>query len=223
MRVLVFNGWAAGPETWALTTFRRDWTFSYIEQMDGLPEQVADTLDGPLLLVGFSMGGMFAQKLFLRDPERVCGLVLVSSTPRMLEDRNAGWNGMSERRLEAFRFGTKLIFRSDPSPVYDPAAMDRGLECLRHTDLRSELERYVASDACRSRPPLPVFVVHSERDGIVRPQNAAYFKSVFPQAEVTMVPGAEHDLPITAPELVDHAVSRCLELANPQLTKWRRK
>ena len=101
--------------------------------------------------------------------------------------------------------------------------MDRGLECLRHTDLRSELERYAASDACRSRPPLPVFVVHSERDGIVRPQNAAYFKSVFPQAEVTMVPGAEHDLPITAPGLVDHAVSRCLELANHQLTKWRRK
>ena len=63
MKVLVFNGWAAGPEAWALTTFHRDWTFSYIEQMDGLPEEVADSLEGPFLLVGFSMGGLRAAAL----------------------------------------------------------------------------------------------------------------------------------------------------------------
>jgi len=210
MKVLVFNGWAAGPETWALTTFPRDWTFNYLEQMEELPLRVADEIEGPLILVGFSMGGVFAQKLFLRDPARVKGLVLISSTPRMLEDQTTGWKGMSERRLEAFRYGTKLVYKGDPSPVYDPEMMDRGLDCLHDTDLRPALESYAAS---HPSPLLPVSILHSERDGIVRPQNAAYFKSIFQQAEVTMVPGAEHVLPIAAPTLVDRAVFRCLEIA----------
>ena len=211
MKVLVFNGWAAGPETWELTTFHRDWTFSYIEQMDGLPEKVAEGLEGPFLLVGFSMGGVFAMKFFLRDPSRVKGIVLVSSTPRMMEDKATGWKGMSARRLEAFRYGTKLIFKGDPSPVYDPVQMDRGLEHLVDTDLRASLEEYRRLTAQHPDAPVPaVSIIHSERDGIVRPHNADFFKSIFPQAEVTFVPGAEHVIPITAPDAVDQAVAGCL-------------
>ena len=47
----------------------------------------------------------------------------------------------------------------------------------------------------------------SERDGIVRSANAVFLKSVFPQAEVTMVPGGEHALPIVVPEQIDAAVA----------------
>ena len=216
MKVLVFNGWAAGPETWELTTFPRDWTFSYIEQLEGLHEQVVEELDDSLALVGFSMGGIFALRTFLRDPSRVKGLVLVSSTPRMMADKSTGWLGMSDRRLEAFRLGTKLVFGNDPSPVYDPVMMDRGLDSLHDTDLRPALESYARSPHPVFGSPFPVSIVHSERDGIVRPHNAAYLKSIFPQAEVTMVPGSEHVLPITAPELVDAAVFRCLSLVSPQ-------
>ena len=59
MRCLVFNGWAAGPETWALCTFPHDWVFDYVEQLDGLPEQVMEESD-EVVLVGFSMGGSTA-------------------------------------------------------------------------------------------------------------------------------------------------------------------
>ena len=47
-------------------------------------------------------------------------------------------------------------------------------------------------------------------DGIVRAENAAYLKSIFPQASVTMVPGSEHALPIVIPEKIDAAVSAVL-------------
>ena len=40
----------------------------------------------------------------------------------------------------------------------------------------------------------------------MRPNNAAFLKQVFPQAKVTMVPGNEHVLPVTVPELIDEAV-----------------
>ena len=56
------------------------------------------------------------------------------------------------------------------------------------------------------RRNFPVFVFQSERDGIVRPNNAEFLKRVFPQAKVTMAPGNEHVLPITVPELIDEAV-----------------
>ena len=53
-------------------------------------------------------------------------------------------------------------------------------------------------------------VFQSERDGIVRPENATFLKAVFPQAEVTMVPGSEHALPIEIPEEIDAAVAELL-------------
>ena len=210
MKVLVFNGWAAGPETWELCEFPRDWTFDYVEQLDGLPEKVMADFD-EVVLVGFSMGGSTALRMVLRYSEKVKGLVLISTTPCMMEkvapvpSPSAPWRGMSERRLAALRLGTKMMFRDDPSPMYDERNMERGLEYLRETDLREMLlDR--GRETKNERREVPVWIFQSERDGIVRPSNAEFLKQVFPRAKVTMVPGNEHVLPITVPELIDEAV-----------------
>ena len=220
MKCLVFNGWAAGPETWALCAFPRDWVFDYVEQLDGLPEKVIED-SGEVVLVGFSMGGSSALRMWLKYPEKVRGLVLISATPCMMERKGAGegvgveWKGMSERRLAALRMGTRMMFRDDPSPMYDERNMERGLDYLKTTDLREALQlRAARRDVAPCRPSslvplpssLPVFIFQSEKDGIVRPNNAEFLKRVFPQAKVTMVPGNEHVLPITIPELIDKAV-----------------
>lgn len=228
MKVLVFNGWAAGPETWALCTFEHDWVFDYVEQLDGLPEKVIEGFD-EVLLVGFSMGGSSALRMLLKYPEKVKGLVLVSATPCMMEgekkverigegegggggeeggdwDGAGVWKGMSERRLAALRLGTRLMFRDDPSPMYDVRNMERGLVYLKNTDLRNELLAFRASRETAKRRNLPVSVFQSEHDGIVRPNNADFLKKIFPQAKVTMVPGNEHVLPIRVPERIDEAV-----------------
>ena len=203
MKILVFNGWAAGPEAWALCEFPHDWVFDYVEQLDGLPEKVMED-SSEVVLVGFSMGGSTALRMLLRYPEKVKGLVLVSATPRMMEEE--AWKGMSERRLEALHLGTQMLFKDDPSPMYREDNMQRGLDYLRNTDLRSELLEYSAKPIPDPRSLIPVSIFQSERDGIVRPNNAAFLKQVFPQAKVTMVPGSEHVLPVTVPELIDEAV-----------------
>lgn len=207
MKVLVFNGWAAGPETWALCTFPHDWVFNYLEQLDGLPERVLADAD-EALLVGFSMGGNAALRLLLRQPEKVCGLVLISTSPFLMEDRAAGWKGLSERRLAALRLGTQLVFGNDPSPLYADANLERGLDYLQTSDLREPLRALPQSPAWPHVSRLPVAVFQSERDGIVRPANADFLKSVFPQAAVTWVPGREHVLPVTIPGRIDAAVRR---------------
>ena len=201
MKVLVFNGWAAGHEAWDLCTFPHDWVFSYIEQLDGLPERVMDDSD-EVVLVGFSMGGVNALRMTMRAPEKIRGLVLVSTTPRMMEDKATGWKGLSERRLAALKLGTEMLFSGDPSPVYAQANLDRGLEFLRSHDLRQELLAFKESCDC----DFPVAIFHSEKDGVVRPHNPEFLKGIFPQAKVTMIPGSEHVLPVTVPELIDASV-----------------
>lgn len=208
MKCLVFNGWAAGPETWALCTFPHDWVFDYVEQLDGLPEKVMEESD-EVVLVGFSMGGSTALRMWLKFPAKVKGMVLVSATPCMMERKDENWRGLSERRLAALRLGTKMMFKDDPSTMYDETNMERGLDYLKTTDLRADLQSFAARrDVAPYHPSslIPVYIFQSEHDGIVRPDNAEFLKKVFPQAKVTMVPGNEHVLPIAVPELIDKAV-----------------
>ena len=227
--------------------FPHDWVFDYVEQLGGLPEKVMESFD-EVVLVGFSMGGSSALRMWLRYPEKVKGMVLISATPCMMEVKHRDteaqrtddtqclcdsvlktsctgeWKGMSERRLAALRLGTRMTFRDDPSPMYDERNMERGLEYLKNTDLRKDLESHAARPAVAPyhssvipdpRSPFPVWIFQSERDGIVRPNNAEFLKRIFPQAQVTMVPGAEHVLPITVPELIDAAVEEILTKGEP--------
>ena len=209
VKVFILNGWAASERAWDLCTFPRNRIYSYVEQMDGLPERAVEAEDG-VILVGWSMGGSTALRLAAEFPEKVCGLVLVAATARMMMDE--GWTGMSERRLEALELGLRLtcgegLFgapegRPNPYMMDSEENLGRGLDYLRTTDLRVELSALKAS----GRLKCPVAVFQSERDGIVRAENAARLKEFFPQASVTMVPGTEHALPVAIPEKIDAAV-----------------
>ena len=213
--VFVLNGWAASPHAWDLCRFRRTRLFSYVDQLDGLPEKALAEVER-CILVGWSMGGSSALRLAARWPEKIAGLVLVAATPRMMEEKETGWRGMSPRRLEALRYGLLMtrgegffgVPEGKPNPYLadEPANLERGLAYLLETDVRGALEQAVFG-----APPVHVF--QSEHDGIVRPENAAWLKTVFPQASVTMVPGTEHALPIFIPEKIDDAVDACLAVA----------
>lgn len=210
MQTIFLNGWAASRDAWSLCeTAKGAPLFSYIEQLDGRPEAaIAAATDG-VVLVGWSMGGSGALRLACRFPEKIRGLVLIAATPRMMEEPESGWRGMSPRRLKALEFGLKAThgegFFGIPEGKPNPYLMDsddnlaRGLDYLRTTDLRAALERLHLAT--------PVFIFQSERDGIVRADNAAYLARVFPQAAVELIPGGEHALPIVIPEKIDAAVA----------------
>ena len=217
MKTFVLNGWSASERAWDLCAFPRDRVFSYVEQLEGLPEKAVEAED-VVVLVGWSMGGSAALRLAVSYPEKIKGLVLVAATARMMKDD--GWAGMSERRLAALEIGLKMThgegFFGIPDGKPNPYILDeernlaRGLVYLRETDLRAALNELKAS----RRLKCPVAIFQSERDGIVRAENAAYLKSIFPQASVTMVPGSEHALPIIIPEAIDAAVSAILHAVN---------
>ena len=214
--VFVLNGWAASPHAWDLCRFRRTRLFSYIDQLDGLPEKALAEVER-CILVGWSMGGSSTLRLAARWPGKIAGLVLIATTPRMMEEKETGWKGMTPRRLEALRYGLVMtrgagffgVPEGKPNPylIDDPANLERGLKYLLETDVRAQLTAH--------HQPLTssVHIFQSEHDGIVRPENAAWLKAIFPQATVTMVPGTEHALPIFIPEKIDEAVDTCLTVA----------
>ena len=215
---MVLNGWAASPHAWDICEFMRrpapngrlPVVYSYTDQLDGMPERDLEG-NGRFLVVGWSMGGSSALRLASRYPDQIAGLVLVAATPRMMEDCETGWKGMSPMRLEALRRGLELthgqgffgIPEGKPNPYMEdmPENLERGLKYLRETDVRGALE-FTFGKGCA----FPVHIFQSERDGIVRSANVDYLKRIFRDAAVTMVPGGEHALPIAIPELLDEAV-----------------
>lgn len=212
MSTLILNGWAASGRAWDLCGCAKApdaRIVSYTGQLDGLAEKALDEM-GKAVVVGWSMGGSRALALACSRPKKIKGLVLVAATARMMEARN--WNGMSERRLKALEVGLKTThgegFFGIPEGKPNPYMTDtdenlaRGLDYLRDTDLRIDLIDLLASGKAR----FPVRIFQSERDGIVRPENARFLETVFPGAKVEMVPGSEHALPIMIPEKIDEAV-----------------
>ncbi len=216
MKIFVLNGWAASPNAWSLCTFMQDDVklFSYCDQLAGLPEQ-AFAAEEKIILVGWSMGASSALRLALLAPEKIAKLILIAPTPRMMEEKETGWAGMSPHRLKALEMGLKITkgggFFGTPEGKPNPYLMDcdanleAGLKYLRETDLRADLE---ATFGVHHPPPFPVTIFQSVRDGIVRAANAAYLKAkVFPQAQVEMIEGGEHALSIFIPERIDKVVN----------------
>ena len=153
--VFVLNGWAASPHAWDLCRFMRPQQvaalprlFSYVEQLDGEPEKAIENVER-CILVGWSMGGSSAMRLAARFPEKIAGLVLIAAMPRMMEDKETGWRGMTPHRLEALRYGLLKtqgigffgVPEGKPNPYLadDPANLERGLKYLLETDVRKEL------------------------------------------------------------------------------------
>lgn len=207
--VLVLNGWAASKDAWGLCKFPCDGIFSYLDHLNGVTDSAFDAAES-VVLVGWSMGGSYALKLAARAPQKVKGLVLVAATPRMMAGSD-GWQGMTPRRLAALEMGLRLTlgggFFGPPEGKPNPYLADseenlsRGIDYLRKTDLRAELE--AARDALSS---IPAYIFNSERDGVVRKSNADYLKSIFTDATVEIIPGSEHALPVSIPEKLDYAV-----------------
>ena len=210
MKCFVLNGWAAGPDAWSLCRFPRERIFSYIEQLDGEADRALASCDGAVL-VGWSMGGSGALRLALKYPEKVKAMVLLATTPRMMEERESGWVGMFPRRLEALKRGLELTRGEGlfgiPEGLPNPYAVDtdenleRGLEYLRQTDLRAPLE-------AAAPLKIPVVIFQSRHDGIVRASNAEYLAKIFERAELVWAEGFEHALPVGIPGLIDAAVGK---------------
>ena len=166
-------------------------------------------------LMGASMGGMIAQELALRYPERVQALLLGCTT--------GGTLGSKLPRMRRFPFGIGAaknfedrewlfspMLYSDSTPK-ERIAEDIQIR-LRHPQRRAGfLNQFAAILAWRcyhrlSAIQAPTLVMHGDEDRLVPMENGLRVARRIPHAQFVKVPGAGHVLSTDQPELVDDAV-----------------
>jgi len=176
--------------------------------LDTVVGQLAATFERPVILCGWSLGGIIAQHWAAHEPEKVRRLILVSSTPCFAV--RADWAfGMPQETLAQFaaeleknhaatlrRFlalqvrgsegerellGTlreKLFSRGEPHLD----ALRGGLAILRDADLRDALPQITQ----------PTLVIAGERDKLTPPEASHYLAQSLPHARAVVVAGAAH-------------------------------
>jgi len=169
-------------------------------------------------VVGISMGGMVAQHLARRHPQRVRGLNLWMTSPggRLLPPPRADVLRLllSRPGREGFQAYGERFFQAIGSPAY-PANPAELRERVAHNLARSFRPQAtarqliaIAADGDR-RPWLrelrrPVQVLHGLADPLLPIAHGRALAKALPQAQLTEIPGWGHDLPAALhPTLVD--------------------
>jgi pimeloyl-ACP methyl ester carboxylesterase len=171
-------------------------------------------------VVGASMGGMIAQTMAVRHPDRVLTLVSIMSntgarwsgqpSPRLygilLKPAPADRDGFVERQVEVLRRIGSPGFPRDEDDLrqmatmsfergHDPAAAGRQLAAILASGDRTEQLRSIR---------VPTLVIHGDKDRFVAPSGGRATAKAIPGARLLTIAGMGHDLPRGAwPQIID--------------------
>jgi pimeloyl-ACP methyl ester carboxylesterase len=171
--------------------------------------------DGPVVLVGFSMGGYIALNMARRCPESFDGLVLMDTraaaddptaraTRLKMAEHVAEWGASRVAELmrpKLFAAGTDEAIAQETVAVIsstDPAAI--------------AASQLAMADRPDSTPLLgsitkPTLVIVGEHDAISPPDEMRQIAEAIPGARFVEIPGAGHMAPIEAPAAVNAALA----------------
>jgi len=178
---------------------------------------------------GLSMGGMIAQELAIRFPERVRGLVLGGTTPGgpraarptlkelgALGSAYAGGHRDSKRSWLGEWVFSEQFRREQP---------ERARELLRHFGRHRATPQGVWAHWWASvyhdalsrlrRIEAPTLVMHGECDAMAPISNARLLAERIPDAELCVVPGARHAYMLERPQESFEALCEWLERRSP--------
>ena len=189
------------------------------------PERVAERLiralddlghGGAFAVIGWSLGGMVAQRLAARHPERVRALVLVNTTARLDEDDSAtrgvellsGLVADFERGLLPFGPATQRAMRAqlEQGGQAGPSSllMHYASETLRF-DARAELGLIRA----------PTLIIQGAKDSLTPPSLGRLLYERIPGARYVELREGGHYVPLQHPERFNQLVEEHLRVLAP--------
>jgi len=166
-------------------------------------------------VVGWSMGGLIAIRLFSLCPERLKSLILVSATPSLIQREGFAHalplsvvkrlrSQVTRDHLKAIKMFRDLILspeeeRSDIIDAIKKTLNDEinvsketaadSLSSLMEEDLRNSVENI----------SLPALIIHGEKDQICFPGAALFLKESLTNAKLIMMQGCGHAPFLTSP------------------------
>lgn len=221
--LVLLHGWALHSGVWTelLPTLGSRWRVHAIDlpghgrsasveagSFDDATDRLAEIVPKGATVCGWSLGGLIAQRLAVRHPDRVARLALVSTTPCF--SARPGWaHGMKPAALATFTeglahdrdamlkrfvalnalhgpqsreavrtFTARLAERGPPSQ----ATLAATLQWLRDVDLREQTKGL----------EVPTAVIHGGRDMVVPSGAAQWFWQYMPNATLHELPKASH-------------------------------
>jgi pimeloyl-ACP methyl ester carboxylesterase len=210
------------PPPTARQLITRELTPGYtLEDMAGDAVGLLDHLGaGPAHVVGASMGGMIAQTVAIRHPDRVASLTSIMSTTGA---RNVGQPALrlypillrrAPRKRDAYIEFVSQMARAIGSPGFPhddeevravaARAHDRG---IHPAGTGRQLAAIIAASdrtPALRRLDLPALVIHGLADRLVRPTGGRATAAAIPGARLEEIRGMGHDLPRGVwPQVVD--------------------
>jgi pimeloyl-ACP methyl ester carboxylesterase len=162
-------------------------------------------------VVGASMGGMIAQTIAFRHPQRVLSLVSIMS------NTGARWTGQPALRVlpvflkpaprsrEGYVEHTLALYDAIGSPGFERdrdelremfgRAWDRGVDPAGSARQLAAIQTSGNRAADLKRITAPTMVIHGTADKLVHPSGGRATAKAIPGAELRMVEGMGHDLP----------------------------
>jgi pimeloyl-ACP methyl ester carboxylesterase len=175
-------------------------------------------------VVGASMGGMIAQALAIRHPDRVLSLVSIMSTTgarrvgrphprlalRMLRRMASDRDGYIADHLQTYREIGSRDYSFDEAARAELAGrmFDRGIHPAGSA--RQIAAIVTAADRTEQlrRLRVPTTVIHGDRDPLVNVSGGRATAAAIPGARLLILPGMGHDLPRELwPQIVDAVVA----------------
>jgi pimeloyl-ACP methyl ester carboxylesterase len=188
----------------------QDWAAWFARELDG--RAVTDAV-----VVGHGIGGLVAQEMWRRSPERVKALVFVSTldepwtetekaTLEDLSDAVLDWNADAAARVSSALIGAEFLkehadwvedWREQVARTYDlPAVRELGRLGAAHDDCRTN------SESIR----VPTLVIHGGADLMVAIERARAMADRIPDARFVEIPESGHAPPLEYPQQVTDAL-----------------
>ena len=176
--------------------------------LPNMAEMLEEVFPQQVHLVGWSLGGMLATQFTLDFPQRVTKLALVASAPQFVRDDS--WpDGTDAEVLAGFADELKQNYRQTINRFIaiqamgsdhareeqrtlrervfrhgnpQPAALEGGLDILRHSNLRPRI----------SEIQCPTLLLAGEHDALFRRAAAEKTLGLLSNARLSVIPGAGH-------------------------------
>jgi pimeloyl-[acyl-carrier protein] methyl ester esterase len=216
--VVMIPGWGATGDAWARVTACAGMEKLPIRHVCwseclGAGENIFRG-GGVKILVGWSLGGLLAMKAAIERPAGIAGMVLVSSTARLPEDRD--YAGVAPkflramiRRLGKDRDGVLADFLALCASPDRPPEEEWLADCPFGVEiLREGLDALAISDLREKAPVIecPVRILHGDADAVIPFSQARELSGKIASASLRRLAGCGHALPYSSAQEIAETI-----------------